>query len=47
MTYEKIFYKKKDEREIKICKMSFPFQIRKIFYEKMTLFSVDQKNIFN
>ena len=31
---------KKEKREIKIRKMSFLFQIRKIFYEKMTLFSI-------
>ena len=27
--------------------MFFPFQIRKTFYRKMVLFSVDQKNIFS
>ena len=39
--------RKKKKREIKIHKMFFPFQIRKTFYRKMTLFSVDQENIFN
>ena len=43
MTYGKTFYRKKkrEKREIKIRKMFSPFQIRKIFYRKMTLFSVD------
>ena len=39
--------KKKEKREIKICKMFCPFQIRKTFYKKMALFSVDQENIFS
>ena len=39
--------KKREKREIKIHKIFVHFQIRKIFYRKMTLFSVDQKNIFN
>ena len=48
MTYEKIFYgKKKEKREIKIRKMFSPFQIRKTFYRKMALFSVDHENIFS
>ena len=48
MTYGKIFYRKKrKKRVIKIRKMFSPFQIRKIFYRKMALFSVDQKNIFS
>ena len=43
MTYGKTFYekKKREKREIKIRKMFFPFQIRKIFYRNMILFSVD------
>ena len=48
MTYGKTFYGKKEEKkEIKIRKMFSPFQIRKIFYRKITLFSVDQENIFS
>ena len=39
--------KKREKREIKIRKMFFTFQIRKTFYRKMTLFSVDQENIFS
>ena len=39
--------KKKEKREIKIHKMFSPFQIRKTFYRKMALFSVDQENIFS
>ena len=44
---ENILRKKKEKREIKIRKIFFPFQIRKTFYRKMTLFSVDQENIFS
>ena len=48
MTYEKTFYeKKREKRKIKIRKMFFPFQIRKTFYKKIALFSVDQVNIFS
>ena len=37
MIYEKTFYgKKKEKKEIKTRKMFSPFQIRKIFYRKMT-----------
>ena len=39
MIYEKIFYRKKREKK--------NIQIRKTFYRKIILFSVDQKNIFN
>ena len=43
MTNGKTFYgtKKREKREIKIRKIFFPFQIRKTFYRKMALFSVD------
>ena len=45
---ENILWKKRREkREIKIRKMFSPFQIRKTFYRKMALFSVDQENIFS
>ena len=49
MIYEKNILpkKKREKREIKIRKIFFPFQIRKIFYKKMILFLVEQKNIFN
>ena len=39
--------KKREKREIKIRKMFSPFQIRKTFYRKMALFSVDQENVFS
>ena len=42
-----ILQKKEKKREIKIRKIFFSFQIRKIFYRKMILFSVDQENIFS
>ena len=41
MTYGKIFYGKKNERKKKTRKMFSFFQIRKTFYRKMILFSVD------
>ena len=42
MSYGKTFYeKKREKREIKIRKMFSPFQIRKTFYRKMALFSID------
>ena len=48
MIYEKIFYeKKREKKEIKTRKMFSLFQIRKIFYRKITLFSVDQENVFS
>ena len=43
MIYEKYFIKIKNKKIRKI----FFFQIRKTFYKKMILFSVDQKNVFN
>ena len=49
-----ILRKKRERRKIKIRKMFSPFQIRKTFYRKMALFSIDHpkqtpentKNIF-
>ena len=38
--------KKKEQREIKMSKMSLSFQIRKTFYEKMAFFS-QLGNIFS
>ena len=41
----KKYFTKKEEREKrnKIRKMSFYFKIRKIFYKKIILFSIDKK----
>ena len=35
--------KNREKREIKIRKIFFSFQIRKIFYRKIILFSIDKK----
>ena len=42
MTYKKIFYEKKEKKEVKICKMS-SFQIHNIFYGKKNYFQLIKK----
>ena len=44
---EKNILRKNKRKKIKIRKIFFPLQIRKIFYEKIVLFSIDKKIIFN